>query len=119
MNATIYGLTPAQADCARVIGALTSFEGKSPSYAEIAAELCVSHSKSGVHRLVHGLIERGWIVPRDLKRAARDWLAVYPRFVLSIPNQRRGLRLTRSPPPFDYSAIAITEAGREYLEQAA
>ena len=96
MTAPIYGLTPAQADCARVIGALTSFEGKSPSYAEIAEEMCVSHSKGGVHRLVHGLINRGWIAP-------------YPKAA------NRALSLSRSPPPFNGNPIAITDAGRKYL----
>ena len=103
MTAPIYGLTAAQADCARVIGALTSFEGNSPSYAEIAAELSLQ-SVGGVHRLVHGLIDRGWI-----KRPPR----------LGQMGNRRNLHLTRPPPPFDGNPIAITEAGREYLEDTA
>ncbi len=110
MTAPTYGLTSAQADCARVIAAMTDFLGNSPTYDEIAAELCLSHSKSGVHRLVNDLIERGWIEVCHTERAPRWW---------PISGPRRALRLTRSPPPFPMCAIAITEAGREYLEQAA
>ena len=95
MTAPIYGLTPAMADCARVIAAMTDFDGNSPRFAEIAHEL--GTSTGGVHRLVICLIERGWVKPYE-------------------PRIKQPLRLTRSPPPFDYSAIAITEAGREYLE---
>ena len=98
MTTPIYGLTPAQADCARVIAALTTFEGNSPSYKKIAAELGIYQSQAC--GLVGRLIDRGWIA-----RPARfAW---------------RALRLTRSPPPFDYGAIDVTEAGRAYLEQAA
>ena len=118
MTAPVYGLTPSQADCARVIAALTSFEGKSPSYDEIAAELCLS-GRPRVHWLVHQLIDRGWIEERHTEQAVRDWLAVYPRWMGPIRNARRGLRLTRSPPPFNGDPIAITEAGQEYLEAAA
>ena len=99
MSAPVYGLTPSQADCARVIAALTDFEGKSPSYDEITVELGF-RNKGQVHRTVERLIERGWIKPP-------------PKYAI------RALRLTRSPPPFSYSAIAITEAGREYLEDVA
>ena len=99
MTVHVYGLTPGQADCARVIAALTDFDGNSPSFAEIGAELGVAN-KSGVHRLVQSLIERGWLEPYTSQA-------------------KRVLRLTRSPPPFDGRAIAITEAGRQYLEQHA
>ena len=99
MTAPVFGLTPAQADCARVIAALTSFEGKGPSFAEVSDEMCI-HSKGRVWVLVQALIERGWI-----KR---------PYF-----NATRALRLTRSPPPFDYGAIDVTDAGRAYLDKAA
>jgi len=94
----IYGLTPAQADCARVIAAMTTFEGNSPTYEEIAAELSLA-DKSGAHRLVMGLNDRGWIEP-------------YPNGAI------RAIRLTRSPPPFNGNPITITEAGREYLRAA-
>lgn len=104
----VYGLTPSQADCARVIAALTDFLGNSPSYAEIAAELSLQN-KSGAHRLVHGLIERGWIKP---------WLKAN-RFSVFDIRRKRSLRLTRSPPPFNGNPITITEAGREYLEKTA
>lgn len=108
MTAPIYGLTSAQADCARVIHALTDFLGNSPSYAEAGVELGLA-SVSGVHRLVHGLIERGWIEAGP--KASR--------FSVFDIRRKRSLRLTRSPPPFNGSAVAITEAGRAYLEQAA
>ena len=99
LSPPVYGLTPSQADCARVIAALTDFEGTSPSFAEIAAELGIAN-KSGVHRLVHQLIERGWIDPYELQG-------------------KRALRLTRPPPPFNGNPITITKAGRAYLEDAA
>ena len=119
MTAPIYGLTPAMADCARVIAALTDFEGNSPSYEEIAAELCVCN-KSRVYTLVQALIERGWIETRDPDLASAKWALYFnPPRAFPIPAPHRGLKLTRSPPPFDYSAIAITEAGRAYLEKAA
>ena len=103
--APIYGLTPAQADCARVIAAMTDFLGNSPTYAEIAAELGLTN-RSRAHDLVHCLVERGWVERRFSKRRPlfKSW---------------RALRLTRSPPPFDYGAIDITEAGQDYLEAAA
>ena len=105
---SVYGLTPGMADCARVIAALTSFDGRSPSYTEIAAELGLQ-STGGVARLVQGLIKRGWIKPGPRAQ----------RFSVITPRPACSVNLTRSPPPFDYSPIAITEAGREYLEQAA
>jgi len=98
VTAPVYGLTPGQADCARVIAALTDFEGDSPSFAEIAREL--GCSKSEAVRLVICLIERGWI-----ERP--------PKYAMGA------LRLTRSPPPFDGRAVDITEAGRLYLEKHA
>ncbi|KKL11187.1 hypothetical protein LCGC14_2548310 [marine sediment metagenome] len=105
MTAPIYGLTPAQADCARVIHALTDFEGKSPSYDEISDEMCI-YSKGRVWILVQALIERGWIAPTGFR----------PPF--AAPRAPRALHLTRSPPPFNGNPIAITEAGCAYLEDA-
>jgi len=100
MTVPVYGLTPAQTDCARVIGALTDFDGRSPTYDELRAELCLT-SKGRVYILVQALVERGWVK--------------LPPYSLAP----RALRLTRSPPPFNGNPIAITEAGRAYLEQAA
>ena len=82
-----------------MIAALTDFEGRGPSFTEISDEMCIS-SKGRVWVLVEALIERGWI-----KRP--PWGA------------SRALHLTRSPPPFNGNPIAITEAGRAYLEKAA
>lgn len=98
MNGHVYGLTSTQADCGRVIAAMTDFLGNSPSYDEIAAEMNLH--KGYVHRTVERLIERGWIIRP-------------PCFAI------RALRLTRSPPPFNGNPITITKAGRAYLEQAA
>ena len=100
MTAPIYGLTPAQADCARVIGALTDFDGRSPSYKELRDELCLA-STGRVYVIVQALVERGWVK--------------LPPYSLAP----RALRLTRSPPSFNGNPIAITEAGREYLDKAA
>jgi len=98
MTGHIYGLTSGQADCARVIAAMTDFLGNSPSNREIAAELGIT--LQAVYPPTKGPTERGWLVPR-------------------APWAHRALRLTRSPPPFDGRAVAITEAGRLYLEKHA
>ena len=83
----VVSLTHAQADCARVIAALTSFLGNSPSFEEIRVELCVSN-RSRVHTLVQALIERGWI--RHRLRAMTYTGAI-------IPRPARSLRLTNHP----------------------
>ncbi|MBP2303308.1 LexA family protein [Azospirillum picis] len=54
-----YGLTPRQRDCLYAIAEMTRATGVCPTYAEIGAELGLV--KSNVHRLVHGLRERGWV----------------------------------------------------------
>lgn len=57
--ATHYGLTRMQYACLLVIQELSN-EGIPPSYDEIAHELDLA-SKAGVHRLVMGLQNRGWV----------------------------------------------------------
>ena len=91
-----YSLTPAMADCARVIAELTALEGRPPSYDQIAAELCLN--KSRVKDLVYALEERGWLERRGWDRC---W------------------HLTREPPPLDVTPVEVTEAGRAHLEAAA
>lgn len=66
------GLTPRQADCLRVIRERLAQSGVPPTYDEMCLTLGMA-SKSGVHRLVEALVERG-----HLRR---------------IPNHARGLAL--------------------------
>jgi len=54
------GLTPRQHECLSFISEYTKSAGFSPSYDEIKAALGLA-SKSGVHRLIHGLKQRGFI----------------------------------------------------------
>lgn len=54
------GLTRNQADCMRVIQELMDQTAVCPSYQEIGHELDIG-SKAGVHRVIHGLIERGYL----------------------------------------------------------
>lgn len=54
------GLTPRQAECLLFIEARLMLTRVCPSYDEIRLHLG-SKSKSGVHRLVDGLVERGYL----------------------------------------------------------
>lgn len=84
------GLTPKQKECLDFIRAYIEERGASPSYDEIKGGMGL-RSKSGVHRMVHGLVERGHLVieashartiqlhyplpfdlPDDISRAVRD-----------------------------------------------
>lgn len=53
-------LTPRQLECLEFITVYSDEYGYSPTYGEISNALAIA-SKSGVHRLVHGLRTRGWI----------------------------------------------------------
>lgn len=57
---TSFGVTPRQREALTFISAFIAQHGYSPSTEEIRAALGLK-SKSGVHRLVHGLEERGEI----------------------------------------------------------
>lgn len=52
------GLTPVQSKVLNFVDGFEAEHGHSPSYIEIM-NACGLSSKSGVHRLVHGLVERG------------------------------------------------------------
>ena len=84
-------LTPRQRECLDVIQRL-SLDGVPPSFREIGDALGIV-SKSNVHRLVHGLAERGAIHFR-------------PGRVRSIAVVRKASR----PVPFDAMAAAINDA---------
>jgi len=82
-------LTPRQRECLDVIQRL-SLDGVPPSFREIGDALGVSGS--GVHRLVHGLAERG---------------AIHFR-----PDRPRSIEVVRKasrPVPFDAMAAAIND----------
>lgn len=55
--------TPRQLDCLRVIAEWLDRYGHAPSFREIADEL-EERNTSGVSRMVHGLVERGWLTMR-------------------------------------------------------
>lgn len=55
-----YGLTPRQKEALSFIGSFVSNHGYAPNFDEIKDGMSIS-SKSGVHRLVHALHERGAI----------------------------------------------------------
>lgn len=54
------GLTPRQSDCAQFMRRYQALHGRMPTYEHIRVGLQLG-SKNGVHRLVHGLAERGVI----------------------------------------------------------
>jgi len=66
---TAHGLTPVQHRCLLFIRQFVEKNGFSPTYAEIAEALGLA-SKAGVWRMVHGLVERGYLtVLRDRARS--------------------------------------------------
>lgn len=84
------GLTTRQRDCLDAIARLSAVRGVAPSYDEIGAAIGVPN-KSGVHRLVHGLAERGYItVRRDRHRS------------IALAHQGQAI-------PFDDMAAAVAE----------
>ncbi|MFG1410307.1 MarR family transcriptional regulator [Xanthobacter sp. VTT E-85241] len=84
-------MTPKQRDALRFIGAAIASDGCSPTYDQIAAALGL-RNKSGVHRLVNGLIERGLL--------ERETAGV----------RRQALRLTELAKRLDRVAIEIDQA---------
>ena len=60
-------LTQRQMDCLRFIQGYIATKGVAPSYQDIASGIGVA-STSGIHRLVHGLIERRYISKIDDRR---------------------------------------------------
>lgn len=62
-------MTPKQRDTLRFIGTTIASDGCSPTYDQIAAALGL-RNKSGVHRLVNGLIERG-LLERETETGVR------------------------------------------------
>ena len=55
-----FGLTPRQSEALGFIKSFSATNGYAPSFVEIATAIGVS-SKSSVHRLVHGLADRGLV----------------------------------------------------------
>lgn len=69
------GMTPVQRKALIFICEYCRREGVSPTYTEIAAALGLA-SKSGIHRVIVGLRERGWIVMTpSLNRSIRVLVA--------------------------------------------
>lgn len=79
-------MTPKQAECLAAIERLTTPEGVSPSYEQIAAELGLA-SKGAVHARIEGLLAHGYLV-----RPAGRY---------------RGLRVAHKPSPTPYSVAAL------------
>jgi len=67
------GLTPVQSRVLSFVDEFQSEHGHSPSYAEIM-KACDLHSKSGVYRLISGLVERGALA--NLPGRARSLVVV-------------------------------------------
>ena len=76
-------MTPKQEECLKAIRRLT-VGGVSPSYDELREALGLT-SKSGVHRLVHGLAERGHIVINYGKRRS---IGMAPKKLAGVPFDR-------------------------------
>jgi repressor LexA len=76
---SVSGLTKRQSTAYRFIKSYTERAGYSPSYGEIADALNL-RSKSGVHRVIHGLTERG--------------------LISQLPNRSRSIRVTAGKCPF-------------------
>ena len=89
-------LTPTQRDAARIIDEISRSTGSPPTMRELANEMDLG-STSGAHRLVHGLIDRGWATAK--------------------PNCNHTLRLLYVPAPLQPAAPAldITDEGRAVL----
>lgn len=79
------GLTRGQLYCLHVIEELIAANGYSPTLDEIRVEMDL-HSKSGPHRLVAALEERGWI--------------------RRLPHRARSIAILRDPPPLPALGIA-------------
>lgn len=61
------GVTRRMLDCLEAVRLFSAAMGRAPSFGEIALMLGIT-SKSGVHRLISSLQERGWL-KRTAKRA--------------------------------------------------
>jgi SOS-response transcriptional repressor LexA len=111
-------LMPRQADCLKVIKTSIEWRGYSPSYREIELALGL-HSRSGVHRLVKGLEDRGAIsrIPHrsrglTIVEHGSDVLAFLPRKVRSAVQsfaQEQGIP----------AQAAVAEICRRYFQGAA
>lgn len=93
------GLTPRQLKLLECIEGFIAENGYSPSYAEMGQMIDMA-SASGIHRLVHGLIDRGFLssVPYqhrtiEVRRLATERAPTLP--VKSELEQMPTLRLTK------------------------
>lgn len=85
---TAVGLTPRQKTALDFITSYIAEKGYSPSFDDIKHALGL-HSKSGVHRLVHGLKERGHITlrrnqSRSITLGGADYRAMLRRLALHV-----------------------------------
>jgi SOS-response transcriptional repressor LexA len=83
-------MTPDQRDCLRVICEWFDQYGRAPSYREIAREMDTGGG-GGIHNMVSGLVERGWLT--------------------RTPHQRNGLTVLHRPPMPDFSTREIACLG--------
>ena len=81
------GLTPRQSDALEFIRAEAAAGRPAPSIAEIGTKLGLS-SKAGVHRLLHGLRERGYVSWLPRKQRSLTLLPLDPGAVL-LPTELR------------------------------
>lgn len=88
------GITKRQLDALSFITDFHAEHGFMPSYEEIKERLGLA-SKSGVHRIVHGLVERGALeMLPNRARALR-----LPVDQMSLPSPSTGARYEPLPPP--------------------
>lgn len=80
----IYGLTEKQRELLDYINSYSQDRGYAPTYQEMADHLGL-RSKSGVHRLVHGLRERGHIRMPPARRARSIVGSNAATFTLYVP----------------------------------
>lgn len=83
------GLTPKQLECFRFIAGYIRDKGCSPTFDEVC-EAMGSSSRSSAHRLIHALIERGWLRQKHGAKRSLEVIAKSDAVTLA-PEIERGV----------------------------